>query len=92
MREEAVISAPRLCGAKKDGVTKPLRGSLWHGSLRSHFSQGIPFMLTEMKGQMPGTPDPQRLDEPWGSGRPGEPPSLPTVPSSWASSPHLPPA
>lgn len=30
----AGIPAPRLRGAEKDGVTEPLRGSLWHRRLR----------------------------------------------------------
>lgn len=33
-REGSAVSAPGLCGAKKDRMTKPLRGRLWHRSLR----------------------------------------------------------
>lgn len=88
-RRGLVISAPRLCGAKKAGVTKPPRGRLWHRSLWFHFSQGITLVLMEMKRRLLGAADPQGPKRGVGVGRAGEPPSPPTAPFLLAQAPHL---
>lgn len=71
LREEAVSSAPRLWSHAGWGEEASRRQSLARKSL-SHFSQGITFVPTRRKRQMPQTGDPRGLREP---------PSLPTVPS-----------
>lgn len=88
-RRALVISAPRLCGAKKAGVTKPPRGRLWHRSLWFHLSQGITLVLMEMKRRMLGAAEPQGPKRGVGVGRAGEPPSPPTAPFLLAQAPHL---